>query len=176
MDVRQPNAFLQKIHCLVKEQDIQTEIHRRHIVKQMEYRRLGRSGLKISSLVLGTLNFGNPTPKEEAFKIIDLAIKAGINLFDCADVYAEGESERILGQALKRNGKRKDVFVTSKVYMKTGPGPNDQGNTKHHIINSCEESLRRSKTDYIDIELDEPDLKFCDALVPPGTYVSTSLQ
>jgi aryl-alcohol dehydrogenase-like predicted oxidoreductase len=78
-------------------------------------------------------------------------------------------SERILGEALARNGKRKDVFVTSKVYMRTGPGPNDLGNTKHHIINSCEESLRRLKTDYIDIELDEPDLRFCDALVPPGT-------
>jgi len=117
----------------------------------MEYRRLGRSGLKISSLVLGTLNFGNPTPKEEAFKIIDPAIKAGINLFDCADVYAEGESERILGQALKRNGKRKDVLVTSKVFMRTGPGPNDLGNTKHHILNSCEASLKRLKTDYIDI-------------------------
>jgi aryl-alcohol dehydrogenase-like predicted oxidoreductase len=137
--------------------------------KSMEYRRLGRSGLKISSLVLGTLNFRNPTPKEEAFRIIHHAIEAGINLFDCADAYADGESESILGQALKRSRKRKDVFVTSKVYMRTGPGPNDLGNTKHHIINSCEESLRRLKTDYIDIELDEPDLRFCDALVPPGT-------
>ena len=117
----------------------------------MEYRRLGRSGLKISSLVLGTLNFGNPTPKEEAIQIIDRAIDAGINLFDCADVYAGGESERILGKALARNGKRKDVLITSKVFMRTGPGPNDLGNTKHHIINSCEESLRRLKTDYIDI-------------------------
>jgi hypothetical protein len=97
MDVRQPNAFLQKIHCLVKEQDIQTEIHRRHIVKQMEYRRLGRSGLKISSLVLGTMNFGNPTPKEEAFKIIDRAIDTGINLFDCADAYAEGCLDHLKG-------------------------------------------------------------------------------
>jgi aryl-alcohol dehydrogenase-like predicted oxidoreductase len=138
----------------------------------MEYRRLGRSGLKISSLVLGTMNFGNPTPKEEAIQVIDRATEAGINLFDCADVYAGGESERILGQAFKQNGKRKDVLITSKVFMRTGPGPNDLGNTKHHIINSCEESLRRLKTDYIDIELDEPDLKFCDALVPPGTYVS----
>ena len=119
--------------------------------KSMEYRRLGRSGLKISSLVLGTLNFGNPTPKEDAIQIIDQAIEAGINLFDCADVYAGGESEKILGEALARNGKRKDVFVTSKVYMKTGPGPNDQGNTKHHILNSCENSLKRLKTDYIDI-------------------------
>jgi len=117
----------------------------------MEYRRLGRSGLKISSLVLGTMNFGNPTPKEEAIQIIDRATEAGINLFDSADAYADGESERILGQAFKQNGKRKDVLITSKVFMRTGPGPNDLGNTKHHIINSCEESLRRLKTDYIDI-------------------------
>jgi len=117
----------------------------------MEYRRLGRSGLKISSLVLGTMNFGNPTSKEESFKIIDRAIEAGINLFDCADVYAEGESERILGEAFARNGKRKDIFITSKVFMRTGPGPNDAGNSKHHIIESCEASLKRLRTDYIDI-------------------------
>ena len=104
--------------------------------------------------------------------MIDYAMEAGINLLDCADVYAEGESERILGEALIRDGKRKKVFVTSKVYMPSGPGPNDRGNTKHHILNSCENSLKRLKTDYIDIELGEPDLKFCDALVPPGTYVS----
>jgi aryl-alcohol dehydrogenase-like predicted oxidoreductase len=117
----------------------------------MEYRRLGRSGLKISSLVMGTMNFGNPTNKEESFKIIHRAIEAGINLFDCADVYAEGESERILGEALARNGKRKDIFITSKVFMRTGPGPNDAGNSKHHIIESCEASLKRLRTDYIDI-------------------------
>ncbi len=117
----------------------------------MEYRRLGRSGLRISPLVLGTMNFGNPTERGEAFRIIDAAIEAGINLFDCADIYAEGESERILGEALARNGKRKDVFVTSKVFMRSGPGPNDLGNSKHHILEGCENSLRRLKTDYIDI-------------------------
>ena len=100
----------------------------------MEYRRLGRSGLTISSLVLGTMNFGNPTSKEEAIQIIDRATEAGINLFDCADAYADGESERILGQAFKQNGKRKDVLINSKVFMRTGPGPNNLGNTKHHII------------------------------------------
>jgi aryl-alcohol dehydrogenase-like predicted oxidoreductase len=117
----------------------------------MEHRRLGRSGLKISSLVLGTMNFGNPTSKEESLKIIDRAIEAEINLFDCADVYAGGESERILGEALTRNGKRKGIFITSKVFMKTGPGPNDAGNSKYHIIESCEASLKRLKTDHIDI-------------------------
>ena len=117
----------------------------------MEYRRLGRSGLNISPLVLGTMNFGGPTGREESFKIIERALDAGVNLFDCADVYANGESERILGEALARSGKRKDVFVTSKVFMKSGPGPNDAGNSKHHIIESCENSLKRLKTDYIDI-------------------------
>ncbi len=117
----------------------------------MEYRRLGRSGLKISSLVLGTMNFGNPTEKGEAFKIMDATIEAGINLFDCADVYAGGDSERILGEALARNGKRKEVLITTKVFMKSGPGPNDLGNSKHHIIESCENSLKRLKMDYIDI-------------------------
>src|SRR4030043_1377336 len=116
----------------------------------MEYRRLGRSGLKISSLVLGTMNFGNTTSKEESFKIIDRAIEAGINLFDCADVYAEGESERILGEAFAGNGKRKDIFITSKVFIRTGPGPNDAGNSKHHIIESCETSLKKIRTDHID--------------------------
>jgi aryl-alcohol dehydrogenase-like predicted oxidoreductase len=117
----------------------------------MEYRRLGRSGLKISSLVLGTMNFGNPTEKGEAFKMMDTAIEVGINLFDCADVYADGESEKILGEALARSGKRKEVLITTKVFMRSGPGPNDLGNSKHHIIESCENSLRRLKMDYIDI-------------------------
>jgi len=117
----------------------------------IEYRRLGRSGLKISPLVLGTMNFGGPTGREESFRIIERALDAGINLFDCADVYANGESEKILGETLGRVGKRKDVFVTSKVFMRSGPGPNDAGNSKHHIIESCENSLRRLNTDYIDI-------------------------
>jgi len=151
----------------------------------MEYRRLGRSGLKISPLVLGTLNFGNPTPKEEAFKIIDQAIDAGINLIDSADVYAEGESERILGEALARNGKRKDVFITSKVFMRSGPGPNDAGNSKHHMIESCEASLKRLRTDHIDIYFlhrtdfnipQEESLEALDLLVKQGKvrYIGSS--
>lgn len=88
----------------------------------MEYKQLGRSGLKISSLVLGTLNFGNPTSKEEAFRIMDRAIDAEIHLIDSADVYAEGDSERMMGETLARNGKRKEVFLTSEVFMEKGPG------------------------------------------------------
>ena len=117
----------------------------------MDYRRLGRSGLKISELVLGTMNFGNQTDKNESFKIIDAAIDAGINILDCADVYAGGESERVIGEALTANGKRKDVFITSKVFLPVGDGPNDRGNSKHHILEGCENSLRSLKTDYIDI-------------------------
>jgi len=117
----------------------------------MEYRRLGRSGLQISAVVLGTMNFGRPTQKDEAFQMVDMSLDAGINLFDCADIYAQGESERILGEAFKRNGKRKDVLITSKVFNKMGPGPNDLGNSKHHILNACEDSLKRLQTDYIDI-------------------------
>jgi len=83
--------------------------------------------------------------------MVDASIDAGINLFDCANNYAQGESERILGEALKRNGKRKDIFITSKVFNKVGPRPNDLGNSKHHILNACEDSLKRLQTDHIDI-------------------------
>ncbi|MDJ0668932.1 MAG: aldo/keto reductase [Desulfobacterales bacterium] len=117
----------------------------------MQYRRLGRSGLQVSPLVLGTMNFGNPTEEEEAYAIVDAAVGAGINLIDCADIYNQGEAERILGEALKRNGRRHHVILTSKVYNRTGQGPNDQGNTRHHIIEGCEKSLKRLRTDYIDI-------------------------
>lgn len=117
----------------------------------MEYRRLGRSGLKVSQLALGTMNFGNPTDKTESFRIIDKALDAGINILDCADAYADGESERIIGKALAKNGKRKSVLITSKVFLPTGEGPNDGGNSKHHILTACESSLERLQTDWIDI-------------------------
>lgn len=117
----------------------------------MKNRRLGRSGLQVSVLALGTMNFGKPTAKKESLRIIDAAIDAGINLLDCADVYADGKSERILGEALQKNAKRAKVFITSKVYWPTGSGPNDRGNARHRIIQSCEGSLKRLQTDCIDI-------------------------
>lgn len=151
----------------------------------MQYRRLGRSGLQVSSFVLGTMNFGNPTQKEEAFRIVDTALDAGINLIDCADVYAGGKSEPVLGEALKRNGRRKDILITSKVFNRTGPGPNDLGNTKHHIFNACEKSLRQLQTDYIDIYflhrtdfgvLQEESLAALDLLIKQGKvrYIACS--
>lgn len=117
----------------------------------MEYRKLGRSGLKVSSLSLGTMNFSNPTSKKEAIKIIDIATDSGINLFDCADIYHNGEAEKILGEAFHKNKQRNNVLITSKVFNTMGPGPNDGGNSRHHIIAGCEDSLRRLQTDYIDI-------------------------
>lgn len=117
----------------------------------MKYRRLGRSGLSVSVLSLGTMNFGTATGEEDSIRIIDAAIDSGINLIDCADVYSRGESERILGETLKKSGRRKDVFVTSKVYWPTQEGQNAAGGSRHHIFSACEKSLKRLKTDYIDI-------------------------
>jgi len=118
---------------------------------EMEYRRLGRSGLMISGLVLGTMNFGKPTGKAESIRMIHAALDAGVNMLDCADIYAGGKSEEIIGEALSREKCRKDVLITSKVFMRVGDGPNDAGNCKHHILDACEKSLRRLKTDYIDV-------------------------
>lgn len=117
----------------------------------MSYRRLGRSGLMISELVLGTMNLGRPTGKAESMRMIDTALEAGINILDCADVYAGGKSEDFVGAALSRNKRRRDTIVTSKAFMRTGEGPNDGGNSRHHILAACEQSLRRLKSDYIDI-------------------------
>ncbi|CAB5081475.1 Oxidoreductase [Olavius algarvensis associated proteobacterium Delta 3] len=117
----------------------------------MKYRRLGRSGLQVSELSIGTMNFGGPTNETDSFSIIDTALEAGINLFDCADVYADGASEKIVGKALLRDGKRKNVIITTKAFLPTGEHPNDRGNSRHHLIHACEKSLGRLNTDYIDI-------------------------
>jgi 1-deoxyxylulose-5-phosphate synthase len=117
----------------------------------MQYRRLGRSGLMVSELALGTMNFGGPTDESTSLLMIDKALDYGINFLDCANVYAEGRSEQILGKALKRNGKRHEVLVSSKAYLPTSDQPNDSGNNRHNLINSCIESLKRLQTDYIDI-------------------------
>ncbi len=117
----------------------------------MKYRRLGSSGLQVSALALGTMNLGGVTDKKEAFHIIDLAVDAGINLIDCADVYNAGKTEQIVGEALQKSGRRSKIFLTSKVFYPVGQSPNDRGNSRHHIIESCENSLKRLKTDHIDI-------------------------
>jgi 1-deoxyxylulose-5-phosphate synthase len=105
----------------------------------------------VSPLCLGAMNFGGPTSEEESFQIINCALDGGINFIDTANVYNAGESERIVGKALVENGKRNDVFLATKVYNSMGPGPNEWGGTRYHMIKSCEDSLRRLQTDHIDL-------------------------
>ena len=119
----------------------------------MDYRTLGRTGVQVSPLCLGTDNYGNPTPDDEALRIIDAALDGGINFIDTANTYGAsgGESERIIGKALKANGRRDQVILATKVHYPVGPGPNDRGNSRLHILRACEDSLRRLQTDYIDL-------------------------
>jgi aryl-alcohol dehydrogenase-like predicted oxidoreductase len=117
----------------------------------MEYRVLGRSGVKVASLALGTGNFSDPTPEDEAVRIINRAIDAGINLIDTGNSYSDGESERFIGRALAEGGRRHEVILATKVFYKVGPGPNDEDLSRLHLIRACEDSLRRLQTDYIDL-------------------------
>jgi len=117
----------------------------------MIYRQLGRSGLRVSALALGTDNFANPTPEPEAARILDAALHAGINLVDTSNSYAAGESEAIIGRALKKSGRRDEVVLATKAFYATGPGPNDRDNSRRHIIAACEASLRRLQVDHIDL-------------------------
>ncbi len=123
----------------------------------MRYRQLGRSGLRVSVLTLGTMTFGGKgvfaktgeTDLAGARRLVDRCIEAGINLFDTADVYSWGVSEEILGEALK--GRRDRVLITTKARMTMGEGPNDAGLSRQHLIKACEASLKRLGTDWIDL-------------------------
>lgn len=117
----------------------------------MEYRLLGRTGVWVSPLCLGTMNFGAPTSPEDSARIIERALDAGINFIDTADLYQQGESESIIGKTLKDLGRRHEVILATKGYNRTGEGPNDFGASRRHIIQACEASLRRLQTDYIDL-------------------------
>jgi aryl-alcohol dehydrogenase-like predicted oxidoreductase len=117
----------------------------------MEYRLLGRTGLKVSPLSLGTANFADPTPEGECIDIVNRAIDAGINLIDTGNNYAKGECERVVGKALSLNSNRQKMILATKVHYPMGPGPNDSGNSRLHLMKACEDSLRRLNTDYIDI-------------------------
>jgi aryl-alcohol dehydrogenase-like predicted oxidoreductase len=123
----------------------------------MEYRQLGSSGLRVSTITMGTMTFGGTgdfsavgsTDVSEARKQIDMCLEAGVNLIDTADMYSQGLSEDILGEVLV--GRRDDVLVATKVRAPMGKGPNDAGLSRHHIITGCEASLGRLKTDHIDL-------------------------
>ena len=100
----------------------------------MEYRTLGRSGVKVSPLCLGAMNFGGPTSEKVSMKIINRALDEGINFIDTANIYNGGESERVVGKALKENGKRDKVVLATKVHGTMGDGPNDRDLSRYHIV------------------------------------------
>src|SRR6184192_656379 len=122
----------------------------------MDYARLGRTGLKVSRLCLGTMNFGPLAAEAESFAILDRALELGINFLDTADVYGwrtgEGITEQIVGRWLAQGGGRRErVVLATKVYGRMGEGPNDRGLSAWHIRRACDESLRRLATDRIDL-------------------------
>jgi NDP-hexose C3-ketoreductase / dTDP-4-oxo-2-deoxy-alpha-D-pentos-2-ene 2,3-reductase len=122
----------------------------------MRYARLGRTGLKVSRLCLGTMNFGPLTKEPESRAIMDAALELGFNFFDTANVYGwkrgEGVTEQIIGRWLAQGGGRREkIVLATKVYGMMGDGPNDHGLSAYHIKRHCEESLRRLQTDHIDL-------------------------
>src|ERR1700730_12004584 len=142
----------------------------------MEYRQLGRSGLKVPALSFGAATFGGAneffrawgsSDVAEATRLVDICLDAGVNLFDTADVYSDGVSETMLGKAVA--GRRDKVLISTKATFRMGPGVNDLGSSRHHLIQACETSLRRLGTDYIDIY----HLHGFDALTPIEEVLST---
>jgi aryl-alcohol dehydrogenase-like predicted oxidoreductase len=121
----------------------------------VEYTRLGRTGLMVSRLCLGTMNFGPQTSEEDSFAIMDQALELGINFFDTANVYGwkigEGVTEAIIGRWLAQGGRREQIVLATKVYGKMGEGPNDRRLSAYQIRSACEGSLRRMQTDHIDL-------------------------
>src|SRR5882724_2682605 len=127
-------------------------------IARMEYRLLGGSGLSVPTLSFGTATFGGgneffrawgATDVAEATRLVDILLDAGVNLLDTADAYSGGLAEEILGQAIK--GRRDRVLISTKATFRTGPGPNDVGSSRQHLIAACDASLKRLGTDYIDL-------------------------
>lgn len=121
----------------------------------MRYTTLGRSGLKVSRLILGTMNFGDFTSKEESFRIMDRALEAGISCFDTADFYGrplgEGGTEKVLGAWFAQGGKRDKIALATKIYATMGPGINDRGLSAYHIRRGVQDCMKRLNTDHIDL-------------------------
>jgi aryl-alcohol dehydrogenase-like predicted oxidoreductase len=110
---------------------------------------MGRSGLKVSEICLGTMTFGHGTDQVEAERIVALALDSGVNFFDTANGYSNGESEVMLGRALK--ARRNEAVVATKFFNPMGPGPNDSGMSRLHIMHALDDSLRRLGMDHIDL-------------------------
>ncbi|WP_188902584.1 aldo/keto reductase [Deinococcus aerophilus] len=123
----------------------------------MDYVRLGNSGLKVSRIALGTMTYGDPEwrpwvlGEEESRPFIQRALELGINFFDTADMYSVGRSEEVVGRALKDFARRDQVIIATKVFNAMGPGPNDRGLSRKHVMDAVQASLKRLGTDYIDL-------------------------
>ena len=124
----------------------------------MDYVRFGNTGITVSKLCLGTMTYGEPTDRwpwalneEQSRPFIKKALELGINFFDTADVYTAGASEKVVGKALKDFAKRDDVVLATKVFNPMGPGPNDKGLSRKHIMSAIDASLQRLGTDYVDL-------------------------
>jgi aryl-alcohol dehydrogenase-like predicted oxidoreductase len=152
----------------------------------MEYRSLGRTGIRVSVLSLGTMLFGGETDEAAAAVLVDRALNAGVNSIDTANIYGHGRSEEILGRVLNRAGKRHRLVLATKVHVSMDDtDPNAGGNHRRHIIEQCHASLRRLQTDYLDVyyihrpstqvPIDET-LRALDDLVRAGyvRYIGTS--
>jgi aryl-alcohol dehydrogenase-like predicted oxidoreductase len=142
----------------------------------MEYRKLGGSGLMVPALSLGTGTFGGSgeffnswgsTRGEEATRLVDICLEAGLNMFDSADIYSDGLAEEVLGQAIR--GRREQVLISTKASFRTGPGVNDVGSSRQHLVQAVEASLRRLGTDYIDVY----QMHGFDALTPVEETLAT---
>ena len=127
-------------------------------MNEIEYRRLGRTGLKVSPLCLGSMNFGWTADEETSFAVMDAFAEAGGNFIDTADVYNRwvdghngGESEGVIGRWMRARGNRSQMIIATKVRGQMGPGPNDQGLSRRHIFDACDASLRRLQSDTIDL-------------------------
>ena len=117
----------------------------------MEYRSLGRTGMQVSQICLGTMMFGQKTDKAESIRIIDHSLSRGVNFVDTANVYGANESERIVGEALAAEGKRRNVILATKFYFPQGKDLNARGLSRRHLIEACDDSLKRLRTDWIDL-------------------------
>lgn len=142
----------------------------------MEFRQLGGSGLKVPVLTFGAGTFGGTTEffkdwgssgVQEATKLVDICLEAGLNMFDTADIYSDGDSEKILGEAIK--GRRDQVLISTKATFRFGDGPNDVGSSRFHLTKTIDASLKRLQTDYIDLF----QLHGFDAMTPVEEVLST---
>ncbi|GAC1462765.1 MAG: aldo/keto reductase [Chloroflexota bacterium] len=140
----------------------------------MEYRNLGRTGLRVAELCMGTMQFGWTSNEEQAYEVLDAYVESGGNFLDTADVYSRwvpgnpgGVAEQILGRWMKDRGNRQEIVLATKVRGTMGPGPNDTGLSRKHILDAVEASLRRLQTDYIDLyqaHADDPDVPLEETL------------